>query len=150
MSLRKESEISGHAGAIYSCLTHGNHIYSGSADKYVARWLIDQGIQDKFAIRFEQSVYALEMMEESILVVGLADGSLHFFDLVANKELKYFVQHKKGIFSIKYNSIHKQIYVGDADGNLSIWNFLSSLRLIMLIAQKGFWLKRPLRIMNVH
>ncbi|MDX2361640.1 MAG: hypothetical protein QNK23_12605 [Crocinitomicaceae bacterium] len=122
MSFRKQKEISGHAAAVYTCIAQNDHIYSGSADKHVARWLIDEGIQDKFAIRFEQSIYALEFIGKEVLAVGLADGGLHFFNLETKEELKFFVQHTKGIFSIRYNATKGQIYVGDADGNLSVWS----------------------------
>lgn len=121
MSFRKQKEISGHAGAVYCCAASGNFIYSGSADKYVTRWNIDEGIQDKFAIKFEQSIYALSLVNESTLVVGLASGGLHFFDLNTRKETKFYTQHTQAIFSIKYNPHKRHIYVTDADGNLSVW-----------------------------
>ena len=122
MDFRKQKEITGHASAVYTCVSDGIFIYSGSSDKFVTRWLKEEGIQDKFAIRFEQSVYALDLINGNVLAVGLADGSLYFFELESRKELHYFTQHTVGIFSIKYNSKEQQIYVGDADGNLSIWS----------------------------
>ena len=124
MPLQKQKEITGHAGAVYCCASKGNYIYTGSADKYVTRWKIDEGIQDKFAIKFEYSVYCIEIHEQ-LLFVGLSDGALHVFDLEKKVELKYFTQHKEGIFSITVNLIKNQLYVGDADGNLSIWDLKS-------------------------
>ncbi|MBL4862478.1 MAG: WD40 repeat domain-containing protein [Crocinitomicaceae bacterium] len=117
----KKQEIQGHAGAIYTCTCDHEYIYSGSADKFVTRWNLNDGTQDPFAIKFEQSVYALEICER-LLFVGLSDGSMHVFDLDKRVELKYFTQHTKAIFSIKYNPLKGQVYVGDADGNLSVWN----------------------------
>lgn len=137
MLFQKEKEIQGHAGAIYACAVESNFLYSGSADNYTARWLLDQGIQDKFAIRFEQSVYALELVGSEILAVGLADGGFHLFNIRERKELHYFVQHTKAIFSIRYNSIKNQIYVGDADGNLSIWDSETYKLLIYLTLDAG-------------
>lgn len=121
MPFSKKSEISGHAAAIYACAVEGNLLYSGSGDKFLARWLIDQGIQDAFSIRFEFSVYALAL-HKNHLVVGLADGGLYVFDLQERKEKHYFIQHTVGIFSIEYNLHLNHWYVGDADGNLSVWN----------------------------
>jgi WD40 repeat protein len=121
MSLHKQKEITGHAGAVYCCASKDNFIYTGSADKYVTRWKIDEGIQDKFAIKFEQSIYALCLTNNNLLVVGLANGNLHFFNLDTRKELKFYTQHTQAIFSIAYNSIKEQLYVTDADGNLSVW-----------------------------
>ncbi len=119
---RKQKEISGHAAAVYCCVADENFLYTGSADKFVARWIPDQGIQDKFAIRFEQSVYALELLPENRLAVGLADGSLHIFDVHERQELKYFTQHTTGLFSLRDNAQKQQFYAGDAAGNLSVWN----------------------------
>ena len=122
MSFVKLKEIGGHAAAVYSCAAQGNLIYSGSSDKFVARWKVDEGIQDKFAIKFEKAVYSLALISDNLLAVGLADGALHFFDLDTRKELKFYTKHTEGIFSIRENQQKKHIYAGDADGNLSVWN----------------------------
>lgn len=119
---KKILEISGHAGAVYSGVVDHNFLYSGSADHYVTRWDIEKGKQDKFAIKMDQSVYALEFISKNILAVGLSNGSLYLFDIDAKIELKHFVQHIKAIFSIASNTLKNHFYVGDADGNLSVWN----------------------------
>ncbi|GAB5416015.1 MAG: hypothetical protein Crog4KO_14010 [Crocinitomicaceae bacterium] len=118
---RKEREISGHAGAIYSCTFDGTYIYSGSADKFVARWIPEEGIQDTFAIRFEHSIYALKYTEP-FLIVGRSDGGLHVFNTETRSEEKYFTQHTKAIFSITINAKKNHCYAADADGNVSIWD----------------------------
>jgi WD40 repeat protein len=122
MSFRKQKEINGHAAPIYCCVAINNHIYSGSSDKHVARWLLDEGVQDKFAIKFEKSIYSLALIEDNLLAVGLSDGGLHFFNLETREELKYYTQHTEGIFSIHFNPHNNHIYVGDAMGNLSVWD----------------------------
>lgn len=129
---QKKNEIVGHAGAVYCCLAVGDFVYSGSADHYVTRWNIETGEQDKFAIKFEHSIYDLEMIGDKILAVGLASGGLHFFDIEERKEIKFFTQHQKAIFSIAYNSIKNQLYVTDAEGNLSVWNTLDYSLMIYL------------------
>lgn len=119
---RKEREISGHAGAIYSCTFDGSYIYSGSADKFVARWIPEEGVQDKFAIRFEHSIYAVKFVAP-FLIVGRSDGGLHVFNSETRAEEKYFTQHTKAIFSITINEQKGQCYAADADGNVSVWDF---------------------------
>jgi len=121
---RKEREISGHAGAIYSCAFDGRYIYSGSADKFVARWIPEEGIQDKFAIRFEYSIYALKFTQPH-LIVGRSDGGLHVFNVESRVEEKYFMQHTKAIFSISINEQKEHCYAADADGNVSVWDINS-------------------------
>ena len=101
---QKKLEITGHAGAVYCCLVSDGFVYSGGADHYLTRWDLSTGEQDKFAIKFEHSVYAIEIIENNILVVGLSSGDLHFFNLEERKEVKYFTQHKKAIFSIASRS----------------------------------------------
>ena len=136
MSFTKRLEIKGHSGAIYTCAFDGEFIYTGSADKYVARWNIEKGIQDKFAIKFANSVYAIEVCE-NLLFVGLSNGSLHIFDLTTKTELKHYTQHIQPIFSICYNPFKKQVYVGDADGNLSVWNSIDLSLMIFLPLDAG-------------
>lgn len=120
---KKQTEINGHAGAIYTCGYDDQFVYTGSADKFVTRWLIDKGIQDNFVINLEQTVYSLAFINaNSQLIVGLSTGSIHVFDLALKKEIKHFTQHIKPVFSITSNDILAQFYIGDSDGNLSIWN----------------------------
>lgn len=132
MLFKKQKEIIGHAGAIYTCVCKDDFIYSGSGDNYVARWIIETGEQDKFAIKFDESVYSLMFIDENRLVVGLANGHVHVFDLNENKEIKFFTQHTKAIFSFAFNEVKKQLYVADADGNLSIWD-TSKLELLIYL-----------------
>ncbi len=125
------TEINGHAAAIYDCVVAKDMVYSASADHYIVRWWISNGKQDQFAVKFEQTVYSIDIYE-NYLFAGLANGDLHIFDLKENKEIKFYQQHTKGIFSIQHNVKNKQLYVGDADGNLSIWD-LNSLELLIYL-----------------
>lgn len=137
MSWRKKKQLEGHAGAIFACAYDGKFLYTGSADKFVVRWNLEEGIQDKFSIKFEQSIYALAIVNQNYLVVGLANGALHVFDLHERLEKHYFTQHTKAIFSIKLNALKNQLYVGDADGNLSVWDASSFKLLIYLPLDVG-------------
>jgi WD40 repeat protein len=119
----KKLVLSGHSGAIYALAFDDEFIYSASADKYVTRWNLVLGTQDKFAIKFSNSPYSICLFDShSKLAVGLDNGNIHFFDLKNRKELKFYIQHKTGIFSILENSAKKHLYSTDADGNLAIWN----------------------------
>ena len=123
MNFRKLKEISGHAAGIYSLDFDGTYIYSASADKFVARWKIDEGVQDAFSIRFENPAYSLCLFaQKTKLAIGLGNGDLHFFDLNDRKELKFLVQHRKAIFALTENPALNQLYAADADGNLSVWD----------------------------
>jgi WD40 repeat protein len=119
----KNRALTGHSGAIYSLAFDNEFIYSASADKYVTRWNLELGTQDKFAIKFSNSPYSICLFSNnSRLAVGLDNGNLHFFDLNERKELKFYIQHKTGIFSLLENPEKQHLYSTDADGNLAIWN----------------------------
>lgn len=123
MIFSKRKELSGHSAGIYSLVFDGTHLYSASADHFVARWDFELGIQDKFSIRFESPVYSLTLIREnSFLVVGLSTGDIHIFDLAQKKEEKFFTQHRKAVFALAVNHGKDQFYAADADGNLSVWS----------------------------
>lgn len=125
--------LTGHAGAVYSLDFDGEYIYSASADKFVVRWNIKLGTQDSFAIKFPFSPYSIKLFNQNNLIaVGLASGDLYFFDLIKRKEVKFYQQHKTGIFTISENEITNHLYVGDADGNISVWDTLS-LKLVIYL-----------------
>jgi len=125
-------EISGHSGAIYVAAFDQKYLYTGSADQFVTRWNLSDGSQDKFAIKMNQSVYAIEFISSNRLIIGLSNGSLHVFDIEKKIEIKHFTQHIKAVFSICSNTFKNQFYTGDADGNLSIWNSVTLELLIYL------------------
>jgi WD40 repeat protein len=119
----KKQVLSSHSAAVYSLAYDGVQLYSSSADKYVTRWDLELGTQDKFAIKFSNSPYSICLFDANTkLAVGLDNGNLHFFDLKERKELKFYVQHKSGIFSILENPTKQQLFTTDAEGNLAVWN----------------------------
>ncbi len=123
MIFKKLKELTGHSAGIYSLAFDGDFLYSGSADDFVTRWDITLGIQDKFAIRFDNPVYSICLINDNQqLVAGLSNGDMHVFDLESRLEIKYFTQHTKAIFALSENPFKKQFYSADADGNLAIWN----------------------------
>lgn len=133
MRFKKLKEISGHSAGIYALAFDNQFLYSASADKYVARWNFETGIQDKFAIKFDAPVYSISLFNNSSsLIAALSNGSLHIFDLKERKEVKFFTQHKVAVFALKENPSKGHLYAGDADGNLSIWDTTSFELLIYL------------------
>lgn len=130
--IRKKFEIREHIAAIYSCDFSNNFLYSGSADKYVTRWNVSDGTQDKFAIKFDQSVYSLKIINSKFLICGLSNGDVHIFDLSERKEIHFFKYHTSSIFKIAFNPTKNQFYITDSEGNLSIWNSKTFKKLIFL------------------
>ena len=123
MIFQKRKEFTGHAAGIYSLAFDGEFLYSGSADRFVTRWNLISGIQDKFSVHFDFPVYAISLLQDAkFLAVGLSSGDLHIFNLGLKQEIKFYTQHKKAIFTITENKLKNHFYCADADGNISIWN----------------------------
>lgn len=136
--LSKIKEITGHSGAVYTIDGVGHKVYTGSGDRFIARWDLETGQQDAFSIRAEQSVYSLRLVNDAgQLVFGTSSGSLHVIDLEAKAELKHFVQHQTAVFCIRENHFRKHVYSADADGNLAIWRSASWELLLLLPLQCG-------------
>jgi WD40 repeat protein len=140
--ISKRLEFSGHSAGIYSTAFDGTFLYSASADKYVARWNIQQGIQDSFSIRFENPVYSLSLINNNqYLAAGLSNGDLHIVDLVKRQEVKFYKQHPSAIFSLVENPAKKQFYSTDSEGNLAVWNS-ETLSLLLFIPINGGKIRR--------
>jgi WD40 repeat protein len=121
--LSKKIVFEGHAGAIYDVLVHDNRCFTTSADKFVARWDIELGQQDGFAVKLEASGYRIAMNPiNQLFAVGNAQGGIHIIDLAQRKEVRYLTQHQSAVFALSYNPVTNHFYSGDADGFLCVWD----------------------------
>jgi len=120
--IEKRRSFQGHNGAIFDLAYDGTFIYSAAADKFVTRWNITTGQQDKFAIRLPESPYSIGIFNSnSILIVGLSNGDIHLFDLNIRKEIRYIKHHKSAVFHICTPPKSPFIFTSDADGNIAVW-----------------------------
>jgi len=118
----KRQSFQGHNGAIFDLTYGGDYLYSASADKFVTRWNLSTGMQDKFAIRLPQSPYSLGLMQnDTQLLVGLSNGDLHLFDLQQRKEIRFIKHHQQAVFCICTPAESPFVFTGDAEGNVSVW-----------------------------
>jgi len=123
MVLSKRTELLGHAAPIYSVYATENYLYTASGDAFVARWNVQEAKQDAFTLKSESSNYVVSKLKDSSnIIIGTNSGSFHVVDTNKKVELHYFVQHKSALFSIQENTCNNQLYITDADGNLSIWD----------------------------
>jgi F-box/WD-40 domain protein 7 len=123
MIYTKKYEIREHQGAIFSLTKDNTFIYTASADRYVTRWNPFTGLQDTFVIKCESSIYKIiHFKHKNILVVGTSNGDIHIIDSENKSELKFIKFHNVAVFEIQIDEFNHRMYVGDADGNLSVWN----------------------------
>jgi len=123
MKITKRVELTGHAASIYAVIAKERKIYTASGDKFVARWNLQEAKQDNFAIKSESSIYAISVLQDApTLIIATSSGAFYVIDILQKKELHHFVQHTVAIFSIQENFTNNQVYITDADGNLSIWD----------------------------
>jgi WD40 repeat protein len=135
---KKKFEIKEHSGAVFSLTKDENYIYSASADKFVTRWNPNSGEQDSFAIKCESSIYKINHFQnKEILVVGTSLGDIHIIDTEIKAEIKFIKYHKVAIFEIQFDELDNKMYVGDADGNFSVWNTIDWSLLLNLPFECG-------------
>lgn len=124
MNFKPLNVITGHVGAIYDVAQkEGVKAFTTSADKYVVRWDLNSGSQDKFAVKLDHSGFKIALSPSyNLLVIGNAKGGLHIIDLVSKKEVRFLTQHKNPIFSISFNEATNECYTGDAEGYFCVWD----------------------------
>lgn len=127
MNFKPSKILTGHAGAIYDVeLFDASRCLTTSADKFVARWNLKDGVQDKFSVRLNDSGFRISLINNNQhLVIGNARGGIHIIDLENNKEIRYFTQHNSAVFSITYNPSDNVFYTADAEGYLCVWDATS-------------------------
>jgi len=79
---KKSKDLIGHSAAIYSLDFDGIYMYSAAGDRFVTRWDLKTGTQDKFAIQFKNTPFCIALFSQNThLAVGLENGDLHFFNI---------------------------------------------------------------------
>ncbi len=141
ITISKEGEFTGHSSGVYA-ITYGhneNTFFTGSGDKFVAEWNLFTKEPERFAIQLPSQVYALcHIVALKMLVVGNAEGGIHWVDLAKKEEVNYFTYHQKGIFNLIYSPNYHQLIAASGDGSLSVWDALkrTHLRTLYLCEEK--------------
>jgi WD40 repeat protein len=139
--IKKISELTGHAGAVYALEQSetADCFYSGSSDKIVARWNLKALCSETFSAQMPGIVYSLCLLPaKNILLAGTSEGKIHVMDLAEKKEIKILQNHNQPIFDIKYSSLHESILSAGGDGVLSVISAddFSTIKLIKLCKEK--------------
>jgi len=135
--LHKVLEIKKHAGAIYSGVFFEDSLLTASADRYVVAWDPKTGEQLPFVVKNDTSTYVIEKLGNQYLLIGSSNGDFQIIDYIEKKEVKNYQQHQSAIFSIEVNQFQSHIYLGDADGNISVWDSKTFKLLLFLPLNQG-------------
>lgn len=109
--------LRGHSGPIYALALDEDFVYSTSSDRFITRWSIDTGEQDKFAIQLDSPAYCI-LVKDSILFVGCNNGTVRAINLVSKKLMWELNRFGKSVFALCWSDHLDLLLVGDQEGNL--------------------------------
>lgn len=107
----------GHSGPIYALALSDEFVYSTSSDRFVTRWNIETGDQDRFAVQLDSPAYCI-LVKDSVLFVGCNNGTVRAIDLVTKKLLWELNRFGKSVFALCWSASLELLLVGDQEGNL--------------------------------
>ncbi len=113
----------GHTGSVYALDTgiESHQLFSGSSDKFVTLWNLQNLSSEKFAAQFPDIIYSIcHITEKKLLFAGTSTGTIHILDLENKQEVKILQHHTGPVFDIKYSLIADCFYSASADGTLAI------------------------------
>lgn len=116
--------IGGHSSPIY-CLniSEDGYLFSGAGDRFLAKWNLKTGLQEKFSIQFESAVYCIKQLKNTpYLVVGLHNGNIHVINLNDNKEERLLKMSESSVFSLQYCEKNEFLFATSGDSKLGIWH----------------------------
>jgi centriolar protein POC1 len=135
MKLLKRNQA--HQLPLYAITKNEHLIFTAGQDKVITTWDIKSLTQNKLSINTGKSIYSLCYIPIfNYLAIGTSLGNLHIIDLNIKQEIKNFVQHKKGIFDIKFHSKSETLICASEDESISLWN-INTLELIRVIPLKS-------------
>jgi len=107
----------GHQGPIYAVDINQSWIYTTAGDRFIARWNVATGEQDKFSIQLEKPAYCITFFNQ-FLFAGCTNGAVICIDVESKKLLWETNLFGHSIFSLIYHEQSKLLFVGDGESNL--------------------------------
>lgn len=119
----------GHGAPIYAAVCDETHVFTSSGDRYIARWVLETGVQDGFTIRLDSPAYALACFKET-LFIGSTNGTLTAID-THQKNIRW----ESNTFGNAWMSIavfpeNGYVLAGDSEGNLLVLHADSGKKII--------------------
>ncbi|MFN0201423.1 MAG: WD40 repeat domain-containing protein [Bacteroidia bacterium] len=126
MEITKLASFTGHSGSIFAMTTNEKEefLYTSGDDGIVAKWQIEQPELDAVGLlRSAEPIYALCWLEkQQQLVMGLSDGTVHFFEVSQKKILHSFRKITQAVYSLLYDARHDYLWILYGGGFLSVWD----------------------------
>jgi WD repeat-containing protein 61 len=116
--------IRGHSSPIY-CLdiSIDGFLYSGAGDRFLAKWNLETGLQEKFSIQFDSAVYCIKQIGSTpYMAVGLNNGNIHIINLNEKKEERLLKMSDSSVFSLNYSEKDELLFATSGDSKLGIWH----------------------------
>jgi len=122
VSVKKVATLTGHSSSIYALSASGpNTFFSGSGDKIVAEWDLQNPGEGVLLAKIPEIVYSLFTdLKNDRLLVGQAHGGIHVISLSERNELRLLQNHSAPIFHIGSSPKHNLLFSLAGDGKLGI------------------------------
>ncbi|XWK88040.1 MAG: protein kinase [Phormidium sp.] len=117
--------LGGHSGEVNTVFVSrdGKTIASGSDDKSVKLWQLNEGKEIRTLNGHSDWVYAVAISPDGkILISGSKDNTLKIWDLETGKQLLNLTGHKSSINSVAVSGDNQNIASGSYDNSIKIWN----------------------------
>lgn len=119
----------GHGAPIYAAVCNETHVFTSSGDRYVARWVLETGVQDGFTIQLDSPAYTLACQDET-LFIGSTNGTLTAIDTQKKKILWESNLFGNAWMSTTVSPENGYLLAGDSEGNLLVVHANSGKKII--------------------
>jgi WD40 repeat protein len=100
-----------------------NLFFSAAGDGMVALWNLDQPNEGELVAKLNNSIYALHVLPNNLLVVGHNYDGIHLLDWQQKKELASLRLTNSAIFDMK--SIGNELWIVEGNGGVTVVDLLS-------------------------
>lgn len=119
---RPKHIIDQHAGPVYSCSFDNNGwLYSSGGDKFVTRWDVETGGQDRFAVKLDSAAYTILSCRD-MLYIGTRNGELSAIDIVSKSLIWTRNNYGNALFSLAVSEELQLLFAGDDTGQLIVYD----------------------------
>ncbi len=126
LQVKKLQALTGHTDSIYTLeRAHAaNLFFSGAGDGMVVLWDLSRPHEGELIARLNNSIYALHLLPNNLLVAGHNYDGIHLLDWQQKKEVASLRLTNAAIFDIK--SVGSDLWIAEGDGGVTVVD-LSSL-----------------------